>query len=168
MEFEQVLYFFDQQRLLLGLILFFVVAGITVKLLSSPFSLYKNREHLLTRTEVRSYFKIKPIVQAKGLELMAQVRIADVISVSGRQNKRWWNAFKQISSKHVDFVVVKPSSNFQIVCAIEIDDSSHLKKPRIKRDVFINKVFKSAGVPLLRCTPGNEQILAKEIYQCAN
>lgn len=124
------------------------------------FSVYKKRGRLLTPTEVKSYQVIEPVCRSMGLMLMAQVRIADVINVSAK-NKRFWKAFTKISSKHVDFVVVKP--DFSIVSAIEIDDKSHEKKERRERDVFVNKVFESAGVPLLRCVPGDEKRVIQKL-----
>jgi hypothetical protein len=163
MDFDQALTIFAQQKLFFLGILLIILMGIASKLLSSPFSLYQRRKYLLTKTEVGSYYRLLPTVQSKGYELMAQVRIADVISVRGSKSKKWWNAFKQISSKHVDFVVVNPMSNFEIICAIEIDDASHDKRSRRARDNFINKAFKSAGVPLLRCPPGQEKTITKEI-----
>ena len=92
---------------------------------------------------------------------MAQVRIADVILVGGRKNKQWWRAFRKISSKHVDFVVV--DCGFNILCAIEIDDSSHFEKSRVARDKFVDRIFRQAGVPLFRCHPGRESYVIERI-----
>ncbi|MEN7973211.1 MAG: DUF2726 domain-containing protein, partial [Verrucomicrobiota bacterium] len=41
-------------------------------------------------------------------------------------------------------------STLAIVAAIELDDKSHQRKDRIKRDQFLNQVMESAGVPLIR------------------
>lgn len=143
-----------------------VVILLAMSLFITPFRRYKARGFLLTKTEVRSYKTIRPFISGLGLELMAQVRIADVLSVKGsRKSRSWWNAFKKISSKHVDFVVVDPSS-FKIICAIEIDDRSHQRKDRRERDSYINKAFKAADVPLLRCVPGNEPMLKRGIENC--
>ena len=38
----------------------------------------------------------------------------------------------------------------EVVCAIELDDVSHLRPDRIERDKFVNHAFESAGLPLLR------------------
>lgn len=151
---------------------YMVLAGLVVFSFAARYGIaqglfrrYKKRSHLLTQTEVRSYRKIEPACKSLGFKLMAQVRIADVINVKGSEKKKgskrgFWKAFVKISSKHIDFVVV--DSNFGIVGCIEIDDRSHQKKDRAKRDVFVNKVFKSAGVPLMRCVPGDE---SKVIYE---
>lgn len=170
MNFEGLIAFAIEQKLLLSIMLIFSILALLSIFFRSPFSLYKARGVLLTRTETKSYWLILPFVRTQGLELMAQVRIADVISVDGgssrKKSKRYWKAFKQISSKHVDFVVVNARDSFKVVCAIEIDDSSHKKKDRIIRDKFINNVFRAAGVPLLRCAPGCEKDLKQEITRC--
>lgn len=168
MEKIELLIFFIKDNFI-TLTIFIALIGFILYLLAPLFassSLYRPRGHLLTKTETRSYKSIKPLVVSLGLDLMCQVRIADVLSVKGNgKSKRWWNAFKKISSKHVDFVVVNPS-NFKIICAIEIDDRSHNKKKVKERDAFVNRAFKTAGVPLLRCAPGQENIVKKGIEHC--
>ena len=37
----------------------------------------------------------------------------------------------------------------QPALAIELDDSSHNRKDRIERDLFVDQVFKTAGLPLI-------------------
>ena len=39
---------------------------------------------------------------------------------------------------------------FAIVAAIELDDASHLKKHRVRRDILLEEVLRQAGIPLLR------------------
>jgi hypothetical protein len=38
----------------------------------------------------------------------------------------------------------------RVCCCLELDDTSHNRKDRIERDVFVNGAFEQAGVPLLR------------------
>ncbi|WP_157919293.1 DUF2726 domain-containing protein, partial [Escherichia coli] len=64
-------------------------------------------------------------------------------------------AFRSISQYHIDFLIVD-KSNFSIVCAIELDDSSHDLPDRIKRDNKINMIFKFTGIPLLRSRDSTE------------
>ncbi|MBI4689499.1 MAG: DUF2726 domain-containing protein [Nitrospirae bacterium] len=40
--------------------------------------------------------------------------------------------------------------NNKILLAIELDDSSHLREDRIKRDKFINELFRHNRFPLIR------------------
>jgi hypothetical protein len=36
------------------------------------------------------------------------------------------------------------------VAAVELDDASHLKKHRVRRDILLEEVLRQAGIPLLR------------------
>jgi hypothetical protein len=53
------------------------------------------------------------------------------------------------SQWHCDVVIVDIRT-FAIVGAIELDDASHLKKQRIRRDILLEEVLRQAGIPLLR------------------
>ena len=53
------------------------------------------------------------------------------------------------SQWHCDVVIVDIRT-FAIVGAIELDDASHLKKYRIRRDILLEEVLRQAGIPLLR------------------
>jgi hypothetical protein len=149
-------------------LVFGVVAGaILLYLLARVITLiffsrkYVRRSRLLTHLEANSFRRISRAVSPRGFQLMAQVRIADVILVDGKMDKHWWRAFSGISGKHVDFVVV--DLEFNILCAIEIDDLSHSERSRAARDRFVNRVFHQAGVPLFRCPPGGEAHVIERI-----
>ena len=36
------------------------------------------------------------------------------------------------------------------MAAVELDDASHLKKHRVRRDILLEEVLRQAGIPLLR------------------
>lgn len=116
---------------------------------------YERQSHLITQTEARAFRFFEQQLKGVGVRIFAQVRIADVISVKGKRNRSWWRAFRKISSKHIDFVVT--SQDFRLLAAIEVDDASHLKRERKERDVFVDRVFIEAGLPLIRVLPGKEQ-----------
>jgi len=156
--------FISEQRLLVIALVFLMLPLISFIRSQLLYKKYKARGQLLTFTEQKSFKVFDQYLMGTGCRVMAQVRIADVISVTGRQGSVWWKAFKSISSKHVDFVVVDHA--FRIKCAIEVDDASHSKKDRMKRDLMVDRVFKSAGVSLLRCKPGSERNILGGIKQC--
>ena len=56
---------------------------------------------------------------------------------------------KFINKLSVDFVLVD-SRNYKTLLAIELDDSTHNKQERIRRDLIVNDIFKKANFPLLR------------------
>ncbi|EPA9601828.1 DUF2726 domain-containing protein [Escherichia coli] len=57
--------------------------------------------------------------------------------------------FRQISQWHCDFVVID-GRNFSVKAIIELDDRSHLRPERQRRDAMFNIVVTQAGIPLLR------------------
>ena len=90
------------------------------------------------------------------------VRIADLLRVNSNSGtKRKW--LNKILAKHIDFVLCDPGNLQPIVC-IELDDPSHNRPERIERDVFVNKAFESAGIPLLRI-PTQASYRSREIRE---
>lgn len=83
------------------------------------------------------------------LRVFGKVRIADVLCVTTSNRKRFWRYFTQISSKHLDYVLVDRKS-MRIVCAIELDDRTHARRDRRGRDAFVNEACATAGLPLIR------------------
>ena len=82
--------------------------------------------------------------------VFAKVRIADLVTPKKSINRRaGWRAFRKVSSKHVDFVIVDRRTG-EIHAAVELDDRSHAQQDRQARDAFVDRVFAQAGIPLLR------------------
>lgn len=111
---------------------------------------YKAQKRLFSNAEWHFYQHLDRAVGGSYL-IMAKVRIADVLSVRGRkqQSRSWWRAFTRISSKHIDFIICD-RGNGAILCGIELDDRSHFRADRRRRDSFVNAAFDKAGLPLLR------------------
>ncbi len=98
----------------------------------------------------RSFLGVLDQIVGNSFRVFGKVRLADVIktkpglSASARQI-----AFNQIRSKHLDFVVCDPA-NLSIQFVIELDDSSHNKRSRQNRDVFLEQALSAAEIPLFR------------------
>lgn len=111
---------------------------------------YDRQPALFTNAEINFYRTLAQAVETNYL-IMGKVRVADLLKVKGAlanpREKR--TAFNKITGKHIDFVLVDPKS-MAVVCCIELDDSSHQKKARKDRDVFLNDAFREASLPLLR------------------
>jgi len=106
---------------------------------------YRKNKYFLTDSEKNFFFILKPIADRHNLVLFPKVRLLDLFFVPKQdQSKR-----SRIIQKHVDFVLCE-SKNIDPVCAIELDDYSHNYESRQKRDDFVEKVFSSAGLPLVR------------------
>ncbi|EOC2355029.1 fertility inhibition protein FinO [Escherichia coli] len=65
------------------------------------------------------------------------------------RSHQWWQLFRMVSQWHVDVVIVERRS-FSIVAAVELDDASHLRPERRRRDILLEEVLRQAGIPLLR------------------
>jgi hypothetical protein len=120
-------------------------------------SLFTKAEQVFLRTLERS-------VSSMPYRVYGKVRIADLLRVSAKPNSRqFWHWFRQISSKHVDYVLVDRNT-FRPVAVLELDDASHNRKDRRKRDVFVNTAFESAGIPIIR-VPWSKQYSADALRQ---
>jgi hypothetical protein len=64
----------------------------------------------------------------------------------GRENQGY---FSRIARKYVDFVLCDLAS-MQVLAGVELDDASHARADRQERDAFVEEVFATAGLPLLR------------------
>jgi hypothetical protein len=117
-----------------------------VELAYPEIDLMKCNSHLLTPAEQAFHKVLEPLVR-NACAISSKVRLADLFSVSPGRGQQ--AAFNKISRKHIDFVLTEPSTS-RILCAIELDDSSHNRPNRIERDTFVNDLFAVHGMPLLR------------------
>lgn len=130
---------------LVGLV---VLAYLILQALSrKPRMPYESRGKLLTRSERQFFTALRHAVKDQWT-VFAMVRVADLIHVKKGTPKHlsWHN---RISCKHVDFVLCEPDQ-LQPQLAIELDDPSHQRPDRQRRDEFLNQAFQDAGFPLLR------------------
>ena len=80
--------------------------------------------------------------------IFGKVRIADL--VLPRKTlilSNYKKHFYPISSKHLDFVLIDKKTLLPVV-AIELNDKSHQRRDRKKRDIFVKSVCLSAELPL--------------------
>ena len=99
--------------------------------------------------------------------LLAKIRIADFVQVDGsitRGDRGLWSAARnRICCKHVDFLLCHPET-FAPLLAIELDDSSHKLAKQVRRDEFVNRVYRAADLPVLH-VPASRQYSVKELSQ---
>jgi hypothetical protein len=114
-----------------------------------PTDQYQRREELFTPAERAFYAQLEAAV-GEDYDIFGKVRLADVIEPrDGLSKSDRQSALNRISSKHLDFVLTAPRS-MAAVCAIELDDASHLRRKRIERDEFVDGAMAYAGMPLIR------------------
>ncbi|ENA3728003.1 DUF2726 domain-containing protein, partial [Escherichia coli] len=111
---------------------------------------YKQKQFMTNRE--RYFFNLLYGQFSHNYFLFSQVRMVDLITPvfdKDTQYNSFIRAFRSISQYHIDFLIVS-RIDFSIVCAIELDDSSHDLASRVKRDNKINLIFKFIGIPLFR------------------
>ena len=125
-----------------------IVAFLIIRQLSRARRLpYHRRKSLITQSELKFFRVLQSTVGGK-FQIFVMVRIADLLQVDKGTNKyRSW--LNRIVAKHVDFVICDKES-LQPLVAIELDDRSHQRPERQKRDELVDRAFQSANMPLLR------------------
>ena len=103
---------------------------------------YTKKEYLLTQTELKFYKLLKQITDELNLVICPQVTLYQIV-----QNKNYKD-FNKIQNKSIDFVITEP--NLKVKLCIELDDYTHKKDKRVKRDEFINKLFNDLEIKLIR------------------
>lgn len=98
----------------------------------------------------RAFLGVLDQAAPAGYRVFGKVRVADVVNVMKTANRKAWRrAFNQISAKHFDYVLCR-ADDLSVACAVELDDKSHARPDRKKRDDFIDEVCSVTGLPLLR------------------
>ncbi len=107
---------------------------------------YDRRKWLLTKAEFSLYRVLEQVVGSE-LIICPKVRLADVIAVKkGADN--WQKHQNRIQSKHVDFVLCTPDT-IEPRVVIELNDASHDRDDRKKRDAFVERALAAAGLPFV-------------------
>lgn len=106
---------------------------------------YKRAEYLFTGPEFKFYKALTDAIQGR-YNIMVKVRLADIIEVDEYAKDRR-KKFNYIAQKHCDFLLCERES-MRPLLFIELDDSTHQQRDRQERDRFVDKVCKSAGMPI--------------------
>lgn len=125
--------------------------GETEQLMSGS-TVWRRRGQLMTDRETHFFHGLLRDVDAGRWYLCPQVRVADIVQISSAvrpRSKTWWKLFNLVSRWHCDVVIVDRAT-LDVVAAVELDDRSHLKSSRRRRNILLNEVMRQAGIPLLR------------------
>ena len=110
---------------------------------------YIKRGVLFTPAE-RSFLGVLNQAVGDKAQIFGKVRVADVIETKkGMTPSERQTAFNKISAKHFDYLLCD-LKDISVICAIELNDSSHNTKKAQKRDAFLIGACKSANIPLLQ------------------
>lgn len=113
---------------------------------------WSRQDTLMTAREQRFFRRLLRETDGTRWYLCPQVRVADIVQLSPRirpRTRAWWQLFRMTSQWHCDVVIVDRQT-FSIVAAVELDDASHAKPQRQRRDILLNEVLRQAGIPLFR------------------
>ena len=128
--------------------IFLTKKGVNLKPTINKEISYKKRKALFTKTEIKFLTILEEqIIVNPDLKVFGQVRMIDVIEPNYKL-KNWRSAKAKVIQKHFDYVVVN-KNDYSIVCAIELNDNSHNKPQRQKRDEFVREACKNANLPLI-------------------
>lgn len=108
---------------------------------------YRRKDYLLTVAERNFYEVLKKVSDENNKLLFAKVRLEDLLWLPENVENRF-GLRNRIKSRHVDFVLCD-KENIRPLIAIELDDSSHNREDRIKRDDFLDEALHDAGLPIL-------------------
>lgn len=120
---------------------------------------YRCTDALLSAAE-RSFFGVLQQVIGTRCLIFAKVRLADILDLP-RGTERRQGHLNRIISKHIDFLLCDLDT-IRPLLAIELDDSSHDRPHRIKRDADVDGFLKAAGLPLLHM-PARRGYVVKDI-----
>jgi hypothetical protein len=110
--------------------------------------LSQRKMNLLSPAE-RSFFGVLESLDYDGVTIASKVRLADIFgNKRGLGHGDRHGAPNRITAKHVDFLLIQ-SSDGRPLLGIELDDASHEEYERGARDLFVESVFSSAGLPIL-------------------
>jgi hypothetical protein len=107
---------------------------------------YHLRDDFLSPAEL-SFYRVLSTVISNRAVIFTKVRLADIFFVARPNENRSY--FGRISQRHIDFLLCEPNTAKPIV-GIELDDSSHNRSSRKKRDEFVDQVFETTQLPLVR------------------
>lgn len=138
--------------LVIGLIIILLLKSLSGGLTGRRKGSYELRNYMLaptimTKAEMAFYNALVCAI-ADEYRIMVKVRLADIILVK-KNGSHYMAHFGKIKAKHVDYLLCDPV-NLKPILVIELDDKSHQRSDRISRDNFVDSVFKSVGLPILR------------------
>jgi hypothetical protein len=121
---------------------------------------YFIRDDFLSEAESSFFRVLQNTLQGRQL-IFAKVSLGDLFFVSHpEENMAYYN---KINRKHVDFLLCDPQT-LKPTVGIELDDSSHTQSKRIERDEFVDALFETAGLPLVR-VPVRQAYSSQELIE---
>lgn len=124
------------------------------------FEAYSLKESIATNRERKLYELLTKEIPSK-YQICPKVGIKDFVGIRTKSN--YMSYFRRISQKHIDFLICEKET-LKPVLGIELDDRSHQREDRQKRDEFVNALYENIGLKMLRIpTSMNDDEIKKEL-----
>lgn len=130
------------------LAIIFFILGLIFKVLNNNTNnsnVYLVKSNPMTETEKNFLGYLKPFTDKYNLIVLPQVQLQSIFKV---YNNKDISNFNKIKAKSIDFAIVNNKYDYKLF--IELDDYSHNQENRIKRDLFVNNLFNSYNLKLIR------------------
>lgn len=107
----------------------------------------------MTQTEINFINQLEKITNKYQLKIIPQIQLQKIFKTNNITE------FNKIKSKSIDYAIV--DNNYKYKLFIELDDYTHNYNNRIKRDNYINNLFKTHNLKLLRIKVKNTYNMAE-------
>lgn len=139
------------------LAMIFFILGLFFKVLNNNTNdnsnVYLVKNNPMTETEKKFVSYLKPLTDKYNLIILPQVQLQSIFK---QTNNKDMALFNKIKSKSIDFAIVDNNYNYKLF--IELDDYTHNRQDRIKRDIFVNNLFSDHNLKLKRIKVKNDYI----------
>ena len=115
----------------------------------------------MTTTELNFYKILEEILNKYEFKIIPQIQLQKIFQADNITD------FNKIKSKSIDYAVV--DKEFKYKFFIELDDYTHNFNKRVKRDTYINELFKEYNLKLIRIKANNHYDLSsieEKIKEC--
>lgn len=99
-------------------------------------------------TEYEFYKMLRDEILGERFVAMVQIPLISLVGVRRKHESGWMSHFGRIKTKRIDFVICK-KDDLKPLLALELDGSTHENEERHERDIFVDSVFTSVGMPIL-------------------
>lgn len=110
------------------------------------FNAYKLSNSIVTDQEMKLYKLLQKEIPAIYV-ICPKVGIKDFVQITEKKN--YMKHFGHISQKHIDYLICEKET-LKPVLGIELDDKSHQREDRKKRDESVNTLYENIGLRMLR------------------
>ncbi len=121
---------------------------------------YMKKQYLLTPTEHKFFSILEKVVKNK-YYIFPQIVLSDIVQLKGKGSLKGGYRNK-INKKTVDFVLFD-KQNISPVLVIELDDYTHEKPSRKKRDNLVDKILDYCDIPIIHTPFISEEKLQEQI-----